>query len=427
MNTETNDKYINVEKIMEEIREKVKQKKEQGIYNDEEDQKVSEMELSPFENGQAYGDDVEYYQSILNRLRDPREDFTIKSHRKKLGYFIIFTKKTIRKILKLLSIPNLLLSRQAEFNLQLLVLLTSLRDQHKSEKEEMSTKLKEITDKILEATNRMMEIRQENILQKHRLTRILQELREKYDLPEEGIAKLVQERDNLQDHNYFLFENRYRGEQEEIKKRQEIYLPVFKNADNVLDIGCGRGEFLELLQKEDVKAAGIDLNEDMIYLCKEKKLDAKQVDAMTYLTSLKDGSLGGIFVSHVIEHLTNSRLLIEFIQLCYSKLKEGSHIILETPNPLSMTVSAVNFYLDPSHVMHIHPHTIKFLLETNGFHDIQLKYLSPFPSDMTLHHIDYNQPLEDSENMPYKLLNDNFKKLNNMLFGYQDFAAIGKK
>lgn len=500
MDIEINDAEINVEKIMEQVREKVKNKKELGLYNDEETKMISEMKLRPAHN---HDQNVDNYLTFLNQKWDAKGLEPITSHRRILGPFIVFFKKLLRKTLQ--PFTNAMLLRQTEFNSQLVKLLNrivpeyeklvnkhdelanrqgivesligqwhdELLRRHSELVNDFATLFKKVDnwnderlnkhidlvndftslfkkvdnwhDKLMSNYNSLnieyerlkqrhvelfekaMEVRQENILQKHRLDRMLAKMRAKYDLPGEEAAPLIHEKENLMDHNYFLFENRHRGSQEEIKKRQKTYLPVFKHADNVLDIGCGRGEFLELLQKEGIKTTGIDLNEDMVFICKEKNLNVKQKDAIAYLNSLKDESLGGIFASHIIEHL-NIDLLGDFVKLCYTKIKKEACVVFETPNPKSIIVSAINFYLDLSHVKHIHPEAIKFLLESNGFVDIKLQYLSPFSDEERLQPIKkYSQPEAASTNLPVELLNKNTEKLNKLLYGYQDYAVIAKK
>lgn len=404
---------INTDEIMEKIREKIRKKKKFGAYNEVENKKVHE---TSFMYNNIYHDqsedDMENFLNHLSQIWDPRENGDITSHRPIIGPFIVFIKKVLRRVLDLSLIRNVLLSHQAEFNFQLIKFLNSFVMRYQ----------KSFTD----LSNNIMEIKQENILLKHRLERLSTEIIKKHGSQGGSATNLVREKKHVMDYDYFLFENRFRGKQEEIKRKFEAYLPVFKGSDNVLDIGCGRGEFLELLQAEGIKAKGIDVNEDMIYTCKEKKLDVKKIDVITYLNSIEDNSLGGIFASHIIEHFKPD-LLIDFIKACYYKLNKGGSIAIETPNPLSIIVSAVNFYLDPSHIKPIHPETIKFLLEVNGFIDLEIKYLSPYPDEAKLQTIAYEHSEESSEIIPVELMNKNIEKLNKLLYGYQDYAVIGKK
>ena len=438
MTMEVNDKEVDVEKIMELIREQVEEKKKVGLFNDEKAHSIFEMKSSSFHN---HNQNVELYLSVLNQKWDSKEEEPITSHRRILGPFIVLAKKILRKMLKPFS--NTILLRQTEFNSQLVKLLNivipQLNNVTESSRElgkrideltkrlnELTKRLNELTTKHMDLSQQYMVIKQESILNKQRLDRILTEMKKKYALPEDSATAIVRERKNLMDHNYFLFENKFRGRQEEIKKRQEVYLPTFKNSDNVLDIGCGRGEFLEILRENGIKAMGIDMNEVMIYRCKENDLDVKQIDAISYLKSVQDYSLGGIFASHIIEHFA-TELFIDFIKLCYLKLQKGAVIALETPNPLSIIVSAINFHLDLSHVKPIHPEALKFLLESNGFVDVQIKYLSPYPEEAKLQSLVSNDSVDSLAVPPIKQINENIEKLNNLLFGYQDYVVTGKK
>jgi 2-polyprenyl-3-methyl-5-hydroxy-6-metoxy-1,4-benzoquinol methylase len=140
--------------------------------------------------------------------------------------------------------------------------------------------------------------------------------------------------------DYVGFEDRFRGNEEELKERQRTYLQYFQDKENVLDIGCGRGEFLELLRECGIKARGVDLDLDMVLLCREKGLDVVMDDAFAHLTVLPDDSVGGVFAAQVIEHL-HPRRVIELVRLCYRKLVPGGVLILETPNPKCLMVFAL--------------------------------------------------------------------------------------
>lgn len=492
MDIEINDKEADVEKIMKQVREKIIKKKELGLNNDEKTKMNSETKLphnhkQDIKNHLTFLNqkwDAKGLEPITShrRILGPLIILSKKILQKLLKPFsstiLIRQTEFNSQLVKLLNImipqwntaiaemskrqdvvesligqwhdellnrhdelanrhdevvsrhESIMTQRQEEMLKDFWKLFKKVDNWHDklmSNYNNLNNEYEQLKQRHVELFEKAMEVRQENILQKHRLDRILAKMTTKYDLPRDEAAPLIHEKENLMDHNYFLFENRHRGSQEEIKKRQEVYLPVFKRSDNILDIGCGRGEFIELLQKEGIKATGIDLNEDMVHICKKKNLNVKQKDAITYLNSLKDESLGGIFASHIIEHL-NIDLLIEFVKLCYTKLKKEAYIVFETPNPQSIITSAINFYLDFSHIKHVHPEAIKFLLESNGFVDINLKYLSPFPDELKLQPIQkYNQSEAASTNLPIELLNKNTEKLNNLLYGYQDYAVIGKK
>ena len=116
----------------------------------------------------------------------------------------------------------------------------------------------------------------------------------------------------------------------------------------MLDIGCGRGEFLEMMRDAGVPAKGIDLSEESVATCRHKGLDAEVADLFVYLENLPEASLDGIFCSQVVEHLPPERLP-EMIRLCASRLQRNGVIAIETPNPECLAIFATHFYLDPTH------------------------------------------------------------------------------
>ena len=222
--------------------------------------------------------------------------------------------------------------------------------------------------------------------------------------------------------DYFGFEERFRGSEEDIKERQRVYVEFFKDVEPVLDIGCGRGEFLELAREAGIKANGVDLDLDMILYCQEKGLDVVREDAFACLESIPDDSLGGIFAAQLVEHLEPTRI-IELVNLCHRKLQMDGVLIFETPNPVCLTVFARSFYLDLSHVRPIHPEAMKFLLESAGFKDLQVRFSSPVEPSMRIPPIAGTaagaQEIEE--------FNQGIERLNELLYGFQDFAVIGKK
>src|SRR5712691_9784179 len=219
------------------------------------------------------------------------------------------------------------------------------------------------------------------------------------------------------DFDYFGFEERFRGNEQDITERQRVYLAYFQGQENILDIGCGRGEFLELLRKAGIKAIGVDTDLDMVLYCREKGLDIVQEDAFVYLETLPDTSLGGIFAAQVIEHLEPGRV-IELVKLCYRKLRSGGVLILETPNPKCLMVFAASFYMDFSHIRPLHPEAMRFLLASAGFQDIELKYAGPVDDTRRLPSLpDIGLPGETME-----AFRRGVERLNDLLYGYQDYA-----
>jgi SAM-dependent methyltransferase len=218
--------------------------------------------------------------------------------------------------------------------------------------------------------------------------------------------------------DYFAFEDLYRGDETMIRRRQKEYLEYFRGRDNVLDVGCGRGEFLELLREQNISARGVELGTGQYLLCQEKGLDVVQQDLFSYLESIPDNSLGGLFSAQVIEHLTASDQL-RYVALAQQKTSPGSPVIFETINAQCVWAVMRNFFLDPTHVRPVHPETLKFAMESVNFKNVELRFSSPM-SDRQI------PPLQlegDARNLPE--FNRRLQDLNELLYGDQDYAAIG--
>jgi hypothetical protein len=164
--------------------------------------------------------------------------------------------------------------------------------------------------------------------------------------------------------DYFGFETKMRRSRDEIRARQAPYVEDFRDAAPVVDVGCGRGEFLELLREAGVDARGVDVDADMVAFCRGEGLDVEQGDALGYLERLDEGSLGGIFCAHVVEHL-QPPTLVRFLELAAAKLRPGGVFVAETPNPRTL-VALQTFFADLTHEQPLHPETLAFLVRQAG-------------------------------------------------------------
>jgi len=225
---------------------------------------------------------------------------------------------------------------------------------------------------------------------------------------------------NAEGIDYFLFENRFRGSEAEIRENLRQYLPYYSDGI-ILDIGCGRGEFLELLAENGMEGIGIDVYGDFVDYCREKGLNAVLADAVGYLEGIPDNSLGGIFLGQVVEHLKEDYLL-RLIELSHRKLKPGACFVAETPNPTMLSTFSNSFFLDMSHEKPVHPETMRFLMRYYGFRDVDIVFSGKSK-------IPYNLPVLQGDGHIANLqeFNDGINLLNTLLFGFQDYAAIGRK
>jgi 2-polyprenyl-3-methyl-5-hydroxy-6-metoxy-1,4-benzoquinol methylase len=209
------------------------------------------------------------------------------------------------------------------------------------------------------------------------------------------------------DFDYGRFAERFRGSEDYVKKGQQFYLPYFTGRRSVLDIGCGRGEFLELMRDAGVEARGIELSQESVDLCRHKGLQAERADLFQYLADQRGDSLDGIFSAQVVEHLPPERLP-EMIRLAASRLERHGVLAIETPNPECLAIFASHFYLDPTHTRPVPHALLTFYMEEYGLGLIEVRRLSPA-----------------IESMPALAgLPGDFREA---FFGGLDYAIIGRK
>jgi SAM-dependent methyltransferase len=223
-------------------------------------------------------------------------------------------------------------------------------------------------------------------------------------------------------HKYVGFEDAFRGSSEDIQRRLRDYIPIFAGASDVLDIGCGRGEFLALLRESGVTARGIDLNDAMVAVCREKGFDATKADALSYLRGVPPGSLGGLFAAQVVEHLEPA-YLTRLLEAAFEALRPGAPLVLETINPACWFAFFESYIRDITHVRPLHPDTLKFLLIASGFQQIEIRYRAPYPEHEKLQPLPASAVLGDSVDT----LNANVEKINRLLFTHLDYAAIARR
>jgi SAM-dependent methyltransferase len=229
----------------------------------------------------------------------------------------------------------------------------------------------------------------------------------------------------LDAYKYLGFEDQFRGSRDVIRTRLESYLPFFAGASDVLDVGCGRGEFLELLATSGVSARGIDLNHEMAESCRARGLDVVEADAVGYLTSLPDASLGGLFAAQVVEHLQPAYLL-QFLELAGHKLRPGARLVLETLNPACWVAFFDSYIRDITHVTPLHPETLRYLVLASGFSRADIEYRSPVPPKDRLAALVTPEGADEALSELAESINANTDKLNRRLFTHLDYAVIGQ-
>ena len=225
--------------------------------------------------------------------------------------------------------------------------------------------------------------------------------------------------------DYFRLESRYRPPSL-LKEKQKSYLKYFAGCHNVLDIGCGRGEFVQLLIDEGVGACGVDLDADTAACAQEQGLPVQQADALAYLAELSDASLDGVFMAQVVEHLTPS-YLVSLLELCYRKMRPDAPLVAETINPVCLWALTNWYLIDPTHVRPVHPDTLRFALESTGFWQAEVQYLSPVLERDRLAELVDDGDLGSEFSSMAKHINSNIRQLNEFLYGFQEYVVIARR
>ena len=216
-----------------------------------------------------------------------------------------------------------------------------------------------------------------------------------------------------------VFTKTFRGEPDVIRERYADLAKVFAGCDPVLDAGCGRGEFVELLVALGIDARGIEVDPKLVADARARGVRAETSGVVEHLLTLPDASLGGLAMIQVIEHLTPQDV-IDVVKIAADKVRPGGRVVVETVNPTSLYTYAHALWVDPDHVRPIHPGFLRFLFNEAGFTSIDRVDRSP---------VDPGESLEmlSGDDETAKRLNANFERLNSLLFGPQDYAIVATR
>jgi O-antigen chain-terminating methyltransferase len=223
--------------------------------------------------------------------------------------------------------------------------------------------------------------------------------------------------------DYFAFEARMRGSTGDVRARQHPYLEDFRDAAPVLDVGCGRGEFLVLLREAGIEAHGVDRDADMVAFCRAEGLDVEHADAVEYLAGLADGSLGGVFAAQLVEHLRPPSL-VRLLELAAAKLRPDGVLVAETVNPLALG-ALKNYFADLTHAQPLVPETLVLLVRQAGFQRADVRFLNEPPPEDRLRPVEL--PPEAAFDGARVALAANVARLNDVIFGPQDYALVARR
>ncbi len=211
--------------------------------------------------------------------------------------------------------------------------------------------------------------------------------------------------------DYFAYESRMRGATELVREKQRGYVEDFRGAAPVVDLGCGRGEFLVLLREAGLEAKGVDVDADMVAYARGEGLEVEHTGAVEYLEGLADGSLGGIFAAQLLEHLPASTV-VRLLELSTAKLRTGGLLVAETINPLS-PLALRNYFADLTHAQPLVPETLELLARQAGFASVETRFL--------------NEPEEKLVEPADPTIAANVRRLNELLFGPLDYAIVARR
>lgn len=369
-----------------------------GKEKDEESPVVEETPLSGTE-------ELRHWAETNNQIYHIGYYNEIKSHRKVLGRIVVFFKKVIRKMLFFLFDP--ILRQQSDFNASVTasinvlynenIVMHAALDEYKNEIKKLNGRIDEVISRLTGTENSIKSL--------------------EMDLMAENPYTAI---------DYEKFENHFRGSETEIKKRLSMYLPYFEGKNNVIDLGCGRGELLELLKENHIHARGVDMYKPFVEYCNNSGLNVVYGNAIEFVYELDDDTVEAIFAAQLIEHIK----ITELVRLCnesYKKLKEGGCLILETPNPTCLAIYTNAFYVDPSHNKPVHPKLLEYILQEAGFEDVQIVFTECSKVGYSLPFIDMEYATDPKEKQNLKDINDGIGVLSNIMFGSQDYAIIATK
>jgi len=402
---EANNPEIDVDDLMEKVREEVA-KRQSKPFTKENVNRQPTIGINPLLTHQI--------QAFLNNAESKSQVRT--EFPEKLNRFPFTLSRRLQKFI--LRLYAFLFKEQRAINLSLIQALResfALNQQLSEQIAALQSQLKLMDERSIE---NHIDIKNDLAQQQQLIDFSLDDVKDQLPkfLKSEQLPRqsLINQNTRLVDSFYIALEDKFRGSQEEIIERLKVYLPRITQAKigtqnlPILDLGCGRGEWLELLRDEGYVTRGLDINQLMLDQCKTRGLDVIEADALTYLKSQPDASLGAVTGFHLIEHLPFP-VLINLIEESFRVLQPGGLVIFETPNPQNVLVGTHNFYIDPSHLKPLPSALVKFMLEHSGLQPVEIINLHPYDESFKLS----GSPVAE--------------RFNEYFYGSQDYAVIGYK
>jgi SAM-dependent methyltransferase len=316
------------------------------------------------------------------------------------GLLLVPAKSFLRKLMRWYVEP--LAVDQRRFNASVLKLVDALSERADAALAVLDRRFDELEPRVEEQGRRANELDE-------RLTRL--ERRERAVAPPRAVPAAAEPAGQIVFPDYFAYESRMRGATDVVRDKQRAYVEDFREAAPVLDLGCGRGEFLSLLREAGIEARGVDVDADMVAYARGEGLEVEHMGAVEYLETLEDGSVGGIFAAQLLEHLP-APTVVRVLELAAEKLRPGALLVAETINPVS-PIALRNYFADLTHAQPLVPETLQLLARQAGFASVETRFL--------------NEPDEKLAEPADPTIAANVRRLNELLFAPLDYAIIARK
>jgi glycosyltransferase involved in cell wall biosynthesis/2-polyprenyl-3-methyl-5-hydroxy-6-metoxy-1,4-benzoquinol methylase len=403
--------------------------------------KPEEMEIQDaveFVEEEAYGGTLSWPE-LVAEAHIAMPEYTIRSKLPIIGGLVAWVRRNLTSHLKEPYLDPIILRQQA-YNLELTRRFVQLSQQIKPLPdlqaqiakqgllgEEMKARLQELAEGLSASQERLAGVRADLLRAESHIARLEGQLTREdvrrvfsFSSGQSDMDSLDVAPQQAYGINYLRCNEVVGGDLEVETALYEPFVQMFQgHVGPVLDLGCGRGVFLQIMRRHGISAVGADVDGNMVAYCRERGLMANEGDVFEYLRRQADASLGGIFCAHVIEHIPRTRLM-ELADLCWRKLEGGGLVVWITPHGGSLAPLHATFYKDVTHTRPLHPDLLAFILEANGFRQVETRTLSDMPEDLKLQLLPDNDIDEFS-----RVLNRNFDRLNDLIFGHLDCAAIG--
>jgi SAM-dependent methyltransferase len=322
------------------------------------------------------------------------------------GLLLVPAKSFLRKLVRWYVEPLAL--DQRRFNAAVLKLVDALSERGDAGQAAVEQRLNGLADTLRQRIDAVSAHARLAVELEERLTRL--ERRERSATGRAPVTAAAVAAEQVAFPDYFAFESRMRGATVFVREKQRGYVEDFRGAAPVLDLGCGRGEFLSLLRESGIEAKGVDVDADMVAYARGEGLEVEHTGAVEYLEGLTDGSVGGVFAAQLLEHL-RATTVVRLLELAAAKLRPGGLLVAETINPLS-PLALRNYFADLTHVQPLVPETLELLARQAGFASVETRFL--------------NEPEEKLAEPADPTIAANVRRLNELLFAPLDYAIVAR-